>query len=112
MAEKLLTSRPSTQVADTAKKQLAASLNNIGYIYKMHGDIPKALEYFGNGLKIQEEIGDKQGMALSLVFLGNLYLKQNNISNALLLGERAYRLSKELGFPDNIERSAGLLKQV
>ncbi|MBI4648695.1 MAG: tetratricopeptide repeat protein [Bacteroidia bacterium] len=65
LAEKLLASRPATLVADTAKKQLAASLNNIEYIYNMQGDIPRVLEFFSKSLKIREEIGDKKGMAES-----------------------------------------------
>ncbi|MCB0408777.1 MAG: tetratricopeptide repeat protein, partial [Flavobacteriales bacterium] len=56
-------------------KSKALALNNIGYIYDNKGDIPKALEYFHESLKIKEEINDKQGIASSYNNIGMLYSK-------------------------------------
>ena len=55
------------------KITLAASLNNIGYIYKVQGDIIKGLTYYHNRLKIYDEIGDKKGEAISLTNIGVIY---------------------------------------
>ncbi|MGZ3933238.1 MAG: tetratricopeptide repeat protein, partial [Bacteroidia bacterium] len=54
--------------ANAAEKQSflitkSGSLNNIGYINQNMGKIAAALEFYHKGLKIQEEIGDKPGIA-------------------------------------------------
>ncbi|MDP3147436.1 MAG: tetratricopeptide repeat protein, partial [Bacteroidota bacterium] len=76
------------------KEGIATSLNNIGFIYSIQGDpsitsskedalragIPKALEYYSKSLKIQEEIGDKEGIATSLNNIGFIYKIQGDPS--------------------------------
>jgi len=94
------------------KKGMALSFNNIGYIYNIQENIPKALEYYNKSLDIQELIVDKKGMALSFNNIGSLYFKNNNIAQAKTELEKGYNLSKELGYPENIEKCAGWLKKV
>jgi hypothetical protein len=43
------------------KKQLAASLNNFGYLKRLQGDVSGAAKFYLQSLKIQEEIGDYVG---------------------------------------------------
>ena len=62
---------------------LASSFNNTGFAYHIQGDIPKALEYFGKSLKIQEDVGDKEGFATSLNNIGAIYQNQGDIPKAL-----------------------------
>ena len=66
-----------------SKKNRGELLNNIGYIYQYQENFIKALEYFKKGLKLQEEIDDKNGMAASLNNIGNLLVKQKHPLEAL-----------------------------
>ena len=105
---------------------MALSFNNIGLIYynqasaaKSRQDIVgsdslinKAIEYYIKSLKIQEEIGDKEGMAYSFKNIGAIYYKNNVLSKAKSYIEKGYKLSKELGYPEYIEKCAGWLKKV
>ncbi|PCH69325.1 MAG: hypothetical protein COC01_01575 [Bacteroidetes bacterium] len=65
------------------KKGLADAYNNIGHIYKIQGEIEKALEYLFLCLKIREEIKDKEGMAQSYNNIGGIYYVQEEIEKAL-----------------------------
>src|SRR5690606_14507105 len=76
------------------------------------GDVNKAMEFFRKSLKIQEEIGDKKGITHSMNNLGNAYLAINQPMKAKIYFEKSYQLSKELGFPENIEVVANGLKKV
>ena len=105
------------------KKGMANSFNNIGAIYNNQGEahpnpsqkeglLNKALEYFNKSLNIREEIGDKEGMAGSFTNIGSLYFENNNIAKAKTELEKGYKLSKELGYPEIIEKCAGWLKKL
>ena len=60
-------------------KHLADALNNIGYLAHKKGDIPKAIDYYHKSLKIQEETGNKIGIAQSLNNFGFIYFNQGDI---------------------------------
>ncbi len=76
------------------KQGTAYLLSNIGAIYYNHGDpsvtsskedalragIQKALEYYCKSMQLQEEIGDKQGIAYSLNKIGFIYQNQGDFS--------------------------------
>ncbi|RLD22997.1 MAG: hypothetical protein DRI54_07905 [Bacteroidetes bacterium] len=79
------------------KKTEAAALNNVGYIYKHQGNIPKAIEFYRKSLKIQDEIGDKYGMAHSLNNVGRIYENQGDISNALAYYHESLSLMEDIG---------------
>jgi len=105
------------------KEGIARSLHNIGNIYESYGDpsvssskkesmklgIKKAVDYYSRSLKIWEEIGDKKGIANSLIVIGNVYLKEKNYQEALAYSLRSMKLSKELGYILEIGKSAEML---
>ncbi|MEO8148127.1 MAG: tetratricopeptide repeat protein [Bacteroidia bacterium] len=66
-----------------AKKYYAAYITNIGYMFDKHGNIPKAIEYYRQSLKIKEETGDKNGVADALNNIGNIYRGQGDTTRAL-----------------------------
>jgi serine phosphatase RsbU (regulator of sigma subunit)/Tfp pilus assembly protein PilF len=70
----------------------AHALNNIGSIYYEKHDIPKALDYYFEGLKLREASGDVMGIAESLNNLGVLYKSQKNYDKAI----ENYKKSLEL----------------
>ena len=57
--------------------------SNIGLIHRDQGDYPKALDLFQRSLKIEEEMGDKFGIAGSLTNIGLIYMEQGDYPRAL-----------------------------
>ncbi|HYN87244.1 MAG TPA: tetratricopeptide repeat protein, partial [Ardenticatenaceae bacterium] len=48
------------------RKDVAALLNNIGFVYDSLGQRQQALEYYQRALPICEEVGDRAGLAVTL----------------------------------------------
>ena len=84
---------------------LGGALNNIGYVYRNQGDIPKALEYYHKSLKIQEEIGDKSGIATSLNNIGLIYYNQGDLPKALEYYHKSLKIEEEIGNKKGIATS-------
>jgi len=72
------------------KRGIANSNNNIGIIYKKQADVmtdkkaaaakyDEALTYYLKALKLREEAGNKDGIAMTYINLGSLYLKKGNL---------------------------------
>jgi tetratricopeptide (TPR) repeat protein len=76
---------------------MAANLGNIGNVYHAQSDYPKALEYYFKALKMDEELGDKRGMAIRLVNIGNVYHAQSDYTKALAYYFKALKIFEELG---------------
>ena len=96
LAQKLAESK-NELIAKKGKTCLSDAINNIGYIYDNQGDIPNALYYYEKSLKIEEELGDKQGIAISLNNIGSIYIFQDNFPKALDYLERSLNLYEEVG---------------
>ena len=94
------------------KSGVASGYNNLGTLYKDQGNISKALDYYHKGLMIREEIGEKIGIARSLNNISDLMVEKGDLNAGFLYANRAMQTSKELGFPDNIEFSAHILKNI
>jgi tetratricopeptide (TPR) repeat protein len=52
-------------------------------VYCKQGDYAKALEYYFKALRINEEIENKEGQAINLGNIGNVYSDQGNYAKAL-----------------------------
>lgn len=85
---------------------------DIGYIYYKMKNWDICLMNYNKGLKYLEEVNDKQGVATATFRLGECYYYRNNTEMALAYLLRSYQLSEELGYPENIRNSAGLLYKV
>jgi len=79
------------------KGGIAAILGNIGSIYGLQTNYPKAVEYIQRSLKIYEEIGDKQGIAGALNNIGLMYSAQNQYPKALDYYQRCLKIVEEIG---------------
>lgn len=93
------------------KEGLAYTMSNIGNIYDLLNSF-KGLSYHKRSLKLREEIGDKKGRAFCLVNVAESQLINKNYKEALTYAETAFRLSKEIGYPDNIQKSAYILSKI
>jgi serine phosphatase RsbU (regulator of sigma subunit)/TPR repeat protein len=96
VVEKLKTQH-SIIITKLFKKSLASTLNNIGYNFTNQGNIPKALEYYHKSLKIQKEIGDKEGVASSLNNIGHIYGNQGDISKSLEFFNKSLKIQEKIG---------------
>ncbi|MBC7862858.1 MAG: tetratricopeptide repeat protein [Bacteroidia bacterium] len=81
-------------------KHLASALNNMGYLLQQKGDIKKAIEYFGRGLKLDEEVGYKQGIATTLNNLGIIYSNQGDIAKALEYYGKSLKIRENIRMPN------------
>jgi len=96
LAEKKLAGDPSNSLKKNYLKYLAASLNNLGLIFKNQGDMPKALECYAKSLKLCEEIGNERETATLLNNIGNTYESLGNIPLALEYLTKSLRLSEQI----------------
>ncbi|MCX8080238.1 MAG: tetratricopeptide repeat protein [Bacteroidia bacterium] len=90
-----------------AQKLLSATWGNIGVVYTHQGDNPKALEYFFRALKLDEELGNKNGVAWLLGNIGVVYSNQGDYPKALEFYFRALKLDEELGNKNSIAGHLG-----
>jgi serine phosphatase RsbU (regulator of sigma subunit) len=91
---------------------IAVTLNNIGRVHNLLGDKEKALDYYSRSLAVAEQNGDKEGASASYNNIGWIYFSKGNMLLAKKFAQRSYDLSKELGYPVNIMRSAALLHAI
>jgi serine phosphatase RsbU (regulator of sigma subunit) len=92
-------------IARKGKKGMADAYNNKGYLCNMRGEIPAALEFFGNSLIYQQELGDKAGEAEILGNMGVIYYQQKDKKKALDFYLRSLKLREELGDKEAIANS-------
>ncbi|MGQ0828510.1 MAG: tetratricopeptide repeat protein [Bacteroidota bacterium] len=94
-------------IAGAAKKGMAASYNNIGIIYDIQSNYPKALKYYFNSLKIREEIKDKKGIANSFNNVGFIYGNQSDYPKALEYFFKSLEIWQEIGNKKGFAMSYG-----
>ncbi|MBI4930327.1 MAG: tetratricopeptide repeat protein [Bacteroidetes bacterium] len=78
----------------------SSALNNIGYAYNFLGDISKALDYYRQSIKIDEELSDKQGMASTLNNIGGIYDNLGDITKALDYYHKSLKIKETI--PDKL----------
>jgi len=97
ITEKALEAKPAGSIKKSLLKSLAGALNNIGYVYQNQGNISKALAYYHKSLKIYEEIGDREGVAMNLNNIGLVYLNQGDIIKTLENFHKSLKIQEEIG---------------
>jgi serine phosphatase RsbU (regulator of sigma subunit)/Tfp pilus assembly protein PilF len=91
------------QEAFQIKKELgdlsavATLMNNMGVIYKNHGDIERALNCYLKCLEAYEKMGNKTNTALSLINIAIVYQNQKQYKKAREFHERSLALLEETG---------------
>ncbi len=78
--EQLLAENKNSTEVVNYKKGIAYSLNNIGQIYLIQGEISKTLDCYYRALKIREELKDAKGISQSLNNIGIVYFNNGNPS--------------------------------
>ncbi|MCE3259448.1 MAG: protein serine/threonine phosphatase [Bacteroidetes bacterium] len=70
------------------------------------------LEYYQKGLRLAEEMQNKEEMANSLYQISDLYFLQGKSSEALKVANKSLSLGKELGYPEKIKNVSLLLSKI
>ncbi len=81
------------------RRNVAASLHQIGNLHYLQGDYEQAREFYQRSLQILEEIGDRAGVATSLGQLGLLYAQTGRSEAAVHFLARARLLFASMGMP-------------
>jgi serine phosphatase RsbU (regulator of sigma subunit)/Tfp pilus assembly protein PilF len=97
------------------------NINNIGTVYYSKGEVAspagpdrnhfftEALNYFYEALQIRKAIGDKQGIALSYISIGQVNARLGNNDTARSYYENALAFARSIGYKEAIKTShAGL----
>ena len=96
--KKYFKDHPLKKASKSFKLSYAEALANVGMIHTNKGDIPKALELLHKARKIQESIGDKQGLASTLNNIASSYKTQKDMDQALSYYLKSYEIVEEIGF--------------
>jgi len=94
------------------KLEMASTYSSIGALFVERGEYEFAYEYHKKSLDIREEIAYKRGIAQSSLHLGNLARIMVNDTMFSNFATKAYRISKELGFPRDIGNAAYMMKDL
>lgn len=94
------------------KTHTANTLGNIGIVYRRQGNYPKALDYYFQALKMDEDIGTKKEIATDLGNIGVVYYKLKDYPKALDYYNRALNLDEELGNKSSVGRHLGNMGSV
>ena len=87
----------SLEIAREIRNGEAASLNNLGIVYKALGQYARAIEFYQQSLEIDREIGDRSGEATSLNNLGNAYRLLGQYARAIELHQKSLEIQREIG---------------
>jgi serine phosphatase RsbU (regulator of sigma subunit)/Tfp pilus assembly protein PilF len=79
------------------KRTLAATINNEGFYYRNLGNVPLALRYYHESLKILEELQDTISMTYLYSNLGAIYQHQETFDKALEYHQKALDMKEIIG---------------
>ncbi|MBK8499707.1 MAG: tetratricopeptide repeat protein [Flavobacteriales bacterium] len=78
------------------RKREANTYSNLSNVYKNLGDLPKALQQLDHSLRIDVELGNKEGLAGTYNNIGNIHTELGDLGKALENYQRSAALSEEL----------------
>lgn len=93
------------QTNSSASSQRAALLYHRGEIYRLQGDLGKALEYYQQSLSFYEEAGDRRGIAAALNMHGGIFWESGDLHQALDYFQRSLTLREKIGSKRQIGKS-------
>ncbi len=104
-----LLSKPNSNKLQTVsiKIKKANTLGNIGIVYRKQANFSKALDYYFQALKLDEELGIKKEISTDLGNIGIVYHKLKNYPKTLYYYERALKMDEELENKAGVARHLG-----
>ncbi len=101
-----LNSFKKAEMYATSKQYLAAAYGWLGMTYNNKGDLDNALFYYDKSLKLDIELGDKEGEADDLNNIAVIYREKGEFDKALSYYEKSLSLSSEKGKADTYNNIA------
>jgi len=89
------------------KKFQGWALNNQGVAMRLQGNYRKAIDYTIENIKLQEELGNKPGLASALNNLGLIYFYLENFPKALEFYEKSLAINQEINRKSDIALNIG-----
>ncbi len=86
--------------------------NNFGLFFKATNNPAKAIENWNLAIATFSSIEDKFGVADTYIYLGQLYLDQNKLTEALSFANKSLQLAKEINVLEQIVISEKLLSDI
>ncbi len=83
------------------KKYMAGALKTQGASLYLRGIYSKAMEFYGEALKIYEELNNRRGEAACLLNIGNIYSEQKYYDKAIEHYTKGLKIERELGDAKN-----------
>ena len=69
----------------------------LGMINQHQGNFEEAVKMYSKSMKIEEELGNRSGIAETLHNLGNVYYQQGNFEEAVKKYSQSMKIEGELG---------------
>ncbi|NHN26092.1 histidine kinase [Flavobacterium jejuense] len=86
--------------------------NNMGLFHSVNNQSDKAIENWENSIVTFQSINDKFGLIDTYIFLGQFFLKKNDLDKALLNANRALDLANEINVLEQQAISEKLLSDI
>ncbi|MGC6526630.1 MAG: tetratricopeptide repeat protein [Paracoccaceae bacterium] len=83
---------------------MAADYTNLGNLSQIRGDLAAAERYYEQALKLNQELGRKEGMAKNYTNLGILADTRGDLAAARAFWVQARDLYAEIGVPHMVEK--------
>ena len=96
-----------TQKDSMAARGIAAALNSMGMLYKNRGELDTALSMYQQSKKLQERIGNTNGLIYSYASIARIHEMQGRDDSALVYYARSGELAEKLQDQRMIAASAG-----
>ncbi|MHC4559364.1 MAG: tetratricopeptide repeat protein [Planctomycetota bacterium] len=80
-------------------------IHNVGILLQGRGDYASALTQYEKSLKIDEELGNRKGMAASLHHIGWIHQEHGDYAAALAQYEKSLKILEELGDREGVSKS-------
>ena len=91
---------------------IAAAYGNLGSVYKIRGDLDKAIDFYQKSLVMTEELGDMEGMAMDYGNLGNVYATRGFLDKAIEFYLKSLAITEKLGMKETSANQYGNLGNV
>lgn len=92
------TYRKALNICNDDKRNRGKILGNIGFIYKILGDIPRAYGAFNEALTISKEIGDSRSECINYHHIADCLLYMNNFDFSEDNLEKSLKIASEIKF--------------